>query len=71
MEGGQDHLRGRIVRIGHMGWMDWSDLAAGLHALAWALPGAGGFVASRDHLEVALAAYSRALEVEPGRAIDI
>ena len=70
MEGGQDHLRGRIVRIGHMGWTDWSDLAAGLHALAWALPGAGGFTASRDYLEVALAAYSRALDVEPGCSID-
>ena len=50
VEGGQDHLKGRIVRIGHMGWMDWGDLAAGLHALAWALPRAGGFTAARDYL---------------------
>ena len=70
MEGGQDHLRGRIVRIGHMGWTDWSDLAAGLHALAQALPAAGGFVASRDYLETALAAYSRALDAGPGHSID-
>jgi aspartate aminotransferase-like enzyme len=70
IEGGPDHLRGRIVRIGHMGWTDWSDLAAGLHALARSLPGAGGFTASRDHLEAALAAYSRALDAGPGRSID-
>lgn len=71
MEGGQDHLKGRIVRIGHMGWTDWADVAAGLHALAWALPRAGGFTAARSYLETALAAYDKALDVEPGRAIDI
>ncbi len=71
MEGGQDHLKGRIVRIGHMGWTDWADVTAGLHALAWALPRAGGFTAARSYLETALAAYSKALDVEPGRSIDM
>lgn len=69
MEGGQDHLKGRIVRIGHMGWTDWADVAAGLHALAWALPLAGGSAAKSGYLESALTAYSKALEVEPGHMI--
>lgn len=67
--GGQDHYKGRMVRFGHMGWVDWSDVLAGLHALAYALRASGGFSASRDHLETALAAYHRALDVEPGRVI--
>jgi aspartate aminotransferase-like enzyme len=70
IEGGQDHLKGRIVRIGHMGWVDWADITGALHALAWALPRAGGYTAAREYLENALAAYRKGLEVEPGRAID-
>jgi aspartate aminotransferase-like enzyme len=69
-EGGQDHLRGRIIRIGHMGWVDWADITGALHALAWALPRAGGYTACRGYLEGALAAYAKGLEVEPGHAID-
>jgi aspartate aminotransferase-like enzyme len=70
VEGGQDHLKGRIVRIGHMGWVDWADIAGALHALAWALPRAGGYTACRGYLESALAAYEKGLEVGPGRSID-
>ena len=69
MAGGQDQLKGRIVRIGHMGWVDWADALAGLHALAHGLRASGGFSASRDYLETALSAYHRALDVEPGRVI--
>ncbi|MEG1610592.1 MAG: alanine--glyoxylate aminotransferase family protein [Bilophila sp.] len=67
--GGQDDYTGRMVRFGHMGWVDWSDALAGLHALAWSLRAVGGFTASRDYLETALAAYHQALNVEPGRGI--
>lgn len=67
--GGQDQYKGRMVRFGHMGWVDWADVLAGLHALAFALRASGGFSASRDFLETALAAYHRALDVEPGRVI--
>lgn len=66
MAGGQDHLKGRIVRIGHMGWVDWADVLAGLHALAAALRDAGGHCGSRDYLEQGLAAYHAALTVAPG-----
>ena len=69
MAGGQDHLKGRIVRVGHMGWVDWADLAAGLHALALSLSEVGGYTASRDYLERALATYHAALLVEPGTPI--
>ena len=69
MAGGQDHLKGRIVRLGHMGWVDWADLAAGLHALAQSVALVGGYSASRDYLEQALAAYHAGLTVEPGTAI--
>lgn len=69
MAGGQDHLKGRILRIGHMGWVDWADVTAGLHAIAEGLRACGAFVGSRDHLEVALAAYGKALEVTPGTPI--
>ena len=70
IEGGQDHLKGRIIRIGHMGWTDWADIAAGLHAIVDALRKTGGYTASRDYLEQALEAYSKALLVEPGTPID-
>ena len=67
--GGQDDYAGRMVRFGHMGWGDWGDAAAGLHALSYALKAAGGYVASRDYLEIALDAYHKALDAEPGRVI--
>lgn len=69
LAGGQDHLKGRILRIGHMGWVDWADLAAGLHAVAMALRDAGGYTAARDYLEQALAAYHAGLAVAPGEPI--
>ncbi len=69
MVGGEDHLKGRIVRMGHMGWVDWSDMAAGLFALAGSFTALGGHIACRDYLETALAAYEEALLVQPGRSI--
>lgn len=69
LAGGQDHLKGRILRIGHMGWVDWADLAAGLHAVAMSLRDAGGYTAARDYLEQALAAYHAGLAVAPGTPI--
>jgi aspartate aminotransferase-like enzyme len=35
--GGQEHLKGKIVRLAHMGFMDIFDLIIGLTALEWAL----------------------------------
>jgi aspartate aminotransferase-like enzyme len=61
MAGGQDHLKGRIVRIGHMGHVDFGDLLAGLYAFRRSLEICGGFTACDDYLERAMAAYEDAL----------
>ncbi len=66
LAGGQDHLKGRIVRIGHMGWVDFGDMCAGLHAFAESLRQVGGYSASRSYLEEALGAYNAALQVPAG-----
>lgn len=66
MAGGQDRLKGRIVRMGHMGWVDWADALAGLYALDRGLMATGGYSAARDYLETAMAAYRAALETGPG-----
>jgi aspartate aminotransferase-like enzyme len=71
MAGGQGRLKGRIVRIGHMGWVDWADLAAGLYALAEALRACNGYTAARDYLENALSAYRAALAGTPGVEPDL
>ncbi len=62
MAGGQGQLKGRIVRLGHMGHVDWADVAAGVRALAQAFQACGGHVGCRDYLEQGLAAYESALE---------
>lgn len=61
MAGGQGRLKGGIVRIGHMGYVDWSDLLAGLYALNRAYGTAGGYTGSDDYLERAMQAYEAAL----------
>ena len=66
MAGGQDQYKGRMVRIGHMGWVDWADVAAGLYALNRSLAETGGFSGARDYLEQSLAAYRAALKDGPG-----
>ncbi len=55
---GQGELKERVIRLAHMGWVDWADLAAGLHALAWSLPERP----QGAYLEAALEAYHNALE---------
>jgi aspartate aminotransferase-like enzyme len=60
--GGQDRLKGKIVRIGHMGHVDFGDLLAGLYALRRSLELCGGFSACDDYLERGMTAYEAALE---------
>ena len=63
MAGGQEHFKGRMVRIGHMGDVDWADLLAGLYALGETLARQmEGIPASRDFLEQAMTAYRQAWE---------
>ena len=69
MAGGQDQLKGRIVRIGHMGWVDWADVAAGLYALERSIVDAGGYIGARNSLEQGRAVYRAAREVTPGKPV--
>ena len=61
MAGGQGELKKRLIRLGHMGHVDWSDVLAGLHALREGLHAAGGYCASRTYMEDAARAYADAL----------
>ncbi len=61
MAGGQGELKNAIVRLGHMGHVDWSDVLAGLHAFKQGLVKAGGYSAARTFLEDAMTAYEIAL----------
>lgn len=62
MASGQDHLKHRMVRIGHMGWVDYADLAAGLHAFVGSYTACGGFLGCRNYLEQAVDAYWEAFD---------
>jgi aspartate aminotransferase-like enzyme len=55
-------FKSRIVRIGHMGYVDYADLAAGLHAFVRSFEACGGYLGCRNYLEQALDAYWRALD---------
>lgn len=61
MAGGQDKLKGKIIRIGHMGWVDWGDCVAALCALAQILDSCGWQVRTADYTGAALEAYNKAL----------
>lgn len=69
MAGGQDHMKGRMIRIGHMGWVDWSDVLAGLYALAQGMHAVGGYSGARDYLEVGMSAYGAALAGKTGESV--
>lgn len=62
MAAGQDHLKHRMVRVGHMGWLDYADLAAGLYAFVGAYAACGGYLGCRDYLEQAVDAYWAAFD---------
>ncbi|MDR0827561.1 MAG: alanine--glyoxylate aminotransferase family protein [Desulfovibrio sp.] len=55
-------FKSRMVRIGHMGYVDYADLAAGLHAFVRSFQICGGYLGCRNYLEQALDAYWTALE---------
>ncbi|MDR1359450.1 MAG: alanine--glyoxylate aminotransferase family protein [Deltaproteobacteria bacterium] len=62
MAAGQDAFKDRMVRMGHMGWLDYADLLAGLHALAGSFTFCGGYSGGRNYLEQAMEAYWAALD---------
>ncbi|WP_027369484.1 pyridoxal-phosphate-dependent aminotransferase family protein [Desulfovermiculus halophilus] len=61
LAGGQDELKGRIIRLGHMGHVDWGDILAGLAALAHCLGPDKPDSGHKDALEQAMTAYTQAL----------
>ncbi len=65
MAGGQGHVKKSIVRIGHMGHVDFGDVAAGLYAFRRGFERLGGYIGSANPLEVGLAAYEQAMEEGP------
>ena len=62
MAAGQDDYKNRMVRIGHMGWVDYGDLAVGIHALAVSYVVSGGHIGCRNYLEQGLDAYWAAID---------
>ncbi len=52
---GQAPLAAEMMRIGHMGWVDWSDLAAGLYALSESMKEVYGYESPKGFLEEAIA----------------
>lgn len=62
MAGGQDRLKGKIVRIGHMGWVDWGDCIAALCALKGSLVNLGWRCGQTNVVDAAMLAYNDALE---------
>ena len=69
MAGGQDQLKGRIVRVGQHG-LGRLGRRRSRHVRPQPLHHQqGGFCGSRDFLEQGLAAYRKALELEPGTPV--
>lgn len=66
MAGAPDALKSRVVRLGHMGHVDWADVLAGLYALKRALMDKGANLPGPDFLECSMNAYNAALELGPG-----
>lgn len=61
LAGGQGSMKGRMVRFGHMGHVDFGDALTGLAGLAGSLRLCGGHTGARDYMESAMAAYEAAL----------
>ena len=61
--GGQGELKGKIVRIGHIGYVDLGDVTAALAALERAVAEAGGVVEGGVAVERARAAHAEAVGV--------
>jgi aspartate aminotransferase-like enzyme len=60
--GGQGDMKGKMIRLGHMGHVDWSDLLAGLYALRQSYVACGGYCGGQNYLELAMKAYEQGLE---------
>lgn len=62
---GQGHMKDQVVRLGHMGHVDFGDVLAGLAAFREAFVASGGYVSCPDCLERAMNAYGQAMKSGP------
>lgn len=62
LAGGQDHMKGTMIRMAHMGWVDWADVMAGLVAVSQGILANGGSIADENFIPLALHAYHDALQ---------
>jgi aspartate aminotransferase-like enzyme len=60
LAGGQDNLKGKIIRLGHMGFVDYFDVLAALAGLEIVLGGMGFKVKPGAGLSAAQSAYTSA-----------
>lgn len=61
LAGGQDRLKNRIIRIGHMGYVDYVDMMGVLFALKESYVKCGGFSGARNFLEESCQVYWKTL----------
>jgi aspartate aminotransferase-like enzyme len=66
--GGQKHLKGKILRIGHCGYMDLTDLVRGFTALECALADERPGMVPGASLPVVLGTYRQVMERGPMEA---
>jgi aspartate aminotransferase-like enzyme len=59
--GGQDHIKGKVIRIGHMGYVDASDTLAVIGALELTLKGLGAKVELGAGLKAAQEVFAKML----------
>ncbi|MBI4803644.1 MAG: alanine--glyoxylate aminotransferase family protein [Desulfovibrio sp.] len=62
---GQGHMKDQVVRLGHMGHVDFGDVLAGLAAFKAAFTASGGYVGCPDVLDKAMNAYAQAMQSGP------
>lgn len=51
---GQAPMAAEMIRIGHMGWVDWADITAGLYALAKSMEEIYNYSSPSDVLKIAI-----------------
>lgn len=58
---GQDATKDYVIRIGHMGWVDYADMLGCIHAFAASFRACGGYLGCRNYLEAGMHAYEQAM----------
>ncbi len=69
--GGQGKLKGKIIRIGHMGNVDWVDLLGALFALKDVIQDYVKLDLCVDFLEKAVSSYKEALKVDSATLLSL